>query len=160
MNAADVLPADLGHLRATLALAHQARAHANAPFGALLVDAQQQVLLAAENTAITTRDLTGHAELNLVRQAVQLYESERLTSATIYSSTEPCAMCAAAIHWSGIGRVVFALSAADYYTLVGPSPDHLHLSCREVFARTGRAITVVGPVAALDDEAKAVHAGL
>ena len=160
MNAADVLPADLGHLRATLALAHQARAHGNAPFGALLVDAQQQVLLAAENTAMTTRDLTGHAELNLVRQAVQLYERERLASAAIYCSTEPCAMCAAAIHWSGIGRVVFALSAADFYTLVGSSPDHLHLSCREVFARTGRAITVVGPVAALDDEAKAMHAGL
>jgi tRNA(Arg) A34 adenosine deaminase TadA len=160
MNAADVLPADLAHLRATLALAHQARAHGNVPFGALLVDAQQQMLLAAENTAITTRDLTGHAELNLVRQAVQLYERERLASATIYSNTEPCAMCAAAIHWSGIGRVVFALSAADFYTLVGPSVDHLHLSCREVFAHTGRAITVVGPVAALDDEAKAVHAGI
>ena len=68
-------------------------------------------------------------------------------------------MCSGAIHWSGIGRVVYALSEIALYEIVGPSPQHLVLSCREVFARTKRGVEVVGPSMELDREASAVHAG-
>ena len=68
-------------------------------------------------------------------------------------------MCAGAIHWSGIGRVVFALSERALYDIVGPSPEHLLLPCRDVFARSQRPMEVLGPSAELDAEARAVHEG-
>ena len=68
-------------------------------------------------------------------------------------------MCAGAIHWSQIGRVVYALSETDLYDMIGSSPDHLLLPCREVFAHTQRPIEVQGPISALQTEARAVHEG-
>ena len=64
----------------------------------------------------------------------------------------PCAMCAGAIHWGDVGRVVYALSEEQLYGIVGPDPKHLLLPCREVFARSERRIEDVGP--ALEDEAE------
>lgn len=151
--------ADLQHLRAAIAVAWRAREHGNHPFGAVLVGADSQILLEAENTVITAQDGTGHAETNLVRLATQRFTPEQLAGCTLYTSTEPCAMCAGAIHWSGIGRVVYALSEVDLYDIVGPSPDHLLLPCREVFARSQRGVKVSGPATALDREARAVHDG-
>ena len=148
---------DLQHLRAAIALARNAREHGNHPFGALLVDEHKTVLLEAENTVVTERDCTGHAETNLMRKASQQYSSEKLAKCTLYTSTEPCAMCAGAIHWGDVGRVVYALSEEQLYEIVGPDPKHLLLPCREVFARSERRIEVYGP--ALEDEARAVHEG-
>jgi tRNA(Arg) A34 adenosine deaminase TadA len=68
-------------------------------------------------------------------------------------------MCAGAIHWSQIGRVVYALSEVDLYDIVGPSPEHLLLPCRDVFAHSERRIEVHGPISVLENEARAVHAG-
>ena len=125
--------------------------------GALLVDAHQQVLFEAENTVVTEQDCTGHAETNLVRLASRQVPPELLAGCTLYSSTEPCAMCAGAIHWGNLGRLVYALGAARFYELVGPTPTQIDLSCREVFARSSQPIEVVGP--ALEEEALAVHIG-
>lgn len=150
---------DLAHLRAAIDVARQARAHGNHPFGALLVDEHNRVLLRAENTVVTGQDCTGHAETNLVRLASARFSPEELARCTLYSSTEPCAMCAGAIHWSRIGRVVYALSEVDLYAIVGPSPEHLYLPCREVFARSQRPVEVSGPAAELEEEARAVHVG-
>jgi tRNA(Arg) A34 adenosine deaminase TadA len=144
-------------LRAAIAVAWQARRNGNHPFGAVLVDAQGQVLLEAENTVVTGRDVTGHAETNLVRLASARFDPALLQTTTLYASTEPCAMCAAAIHWAQIGRLVYALSASSLYALVGEGPDELRLPCRELFARSTRPMSVVGPL--LEDEALAVHAG-
>lgn len=148
---------DIVHLRDAIAVAWSARRNDNHPFGAVLVDAEGQVLLRAENTVVTGQDVTGHAETNLVRLASAHCSPEMLRTATMYASTEPCAMCAGAIHWAGIGRLVFALSATGLYKLIGAGPDELQLSCREVFARSTRPMTVVGP--ALEEEALAVHEG-
>jgi tRNA(Arg) A34 adenosine deaminase TadA len=150
---------EAAHLRAAIRLAAQARARGNHPFGALLVGPDGAVLAEAENTVVTERDVAGHAELNLVRQASQRLDRAALAGATLYTSTEPCAMCAGAIYWAGIGRVVFALSGASMRDLAAPNPsnDVLDLPCREVFARGPRAVAVAGPF--LEDEARAVHAG-
>lgn len=150
---------DIQHLRAAIAVAWSAREHGNHPFGAVLVDADSHILLEAENTVVTEHDCTGHAETNLVRLATRRFTPEQLADCTLYTSTEPCAMCAGAIHWSQIGRVVYALSEVDLYDIVGPSPDHLFLPCREVFAHSQRGVKVSGPAAALDREARAVHEG-
>ena len=148
---------ELELLRRAIALAQQAREHGNHPFGALLADAQGAILLEAENSVVTERDCTGHAELNLMRAASQRFSPEQLAVCTLYASTEPCATCAGAIHWGNIGRLVYALSATALMAIVGPDPMHLELPCREVFARSRRPIEVLGP--ALEAEARAVHGG-
>jgi len=150
---------DLGHLRRAIALARSARDHGNHPFGALLVSAEDQVLAEAENSVVTSRDCTGHAELNLVRLASTQHDQHALAGSTLYTSTEPCAMCAGAIYWSGIRKVVYGLSEDRLYTLTraDQSSEAMRLPCRELFASCGRRIAVEGP--ALDAEAEEVHVG-
>ncbi len=150
---------DLQHLRAAIAVAQRARAHGNHPFGAILVDAAHAVVLEAENTVVTEQDCTGHAETDLVRLASRRFTPAQLAGCTLYTSTEPCAMCAGAIHWSQIGRVVYALSEDDLYAIVGFAPEQLRLPCRAVFAHSGRPVQVDDGGTALAEEARAVHAG-
>ena len=150
---------DLGHLRTAIEVAQKAREHGNHPFGAILVDENDQVLLEAENTVVTERDCTGHAETNLMRLATQHFPLEKLTTCTLYTSTEPCAMCAGAIHWGNVRRVVYALGEPEFYELAGPSPDRLLLPCREVFSRSQRPVEVDGPATELAGESRVVHEG-
>ncbi len=148
---------DLRLLRQAIDVARRARQHGNHPFGALLADEQGAVLLEAENTVNTAHDCTGHAELNLMRLASRQFSARVLSRCTLYTSTEPCPMCTGAIFWGGVGRVVYALSEEGLYALTGDSPDKLLLPCREVFARGGRPVEVLGP--ALEEEARQVHEG-
>ncbi|RCK73226.1 MAG: cytidine/deoxycytidylate deaminase family protein [Anaerolineae bacterium] len=149
----------LPYLQRAVELARQAREHGNHPFGALLVDDQGNILLEAENSVVTERDCTGHAETNLVRAASRKYPVEFLERCTLYTSTEPCAMCAGAIYWAGIGKVVYALSEADLRQMTGAHAENptLDLPCREVFQRGQRRIEVIGPVDLA--EAHQVHLG-
>ena len=146
-------------LRQAIAAARQAREHGNHPFGALLADSDGNVLLSAENTVVTASDATGHAETNLVRLASAAYAASELRNLTLYTSTEPCAMCSGAIYWSGIGSVVYALAEAELYELTGSDDKNptLVLPCRTVFAAGQRPVVVEGPFPI--DEARAVHAG-
>jgi tRNA(Arg) A34 adenosine deaminase TadA len=150
-------PTDHDHLRGAIALAAQARANGNHPFGALLADAQGDVLLQAENTVVTERDCTAHAELNLVRQASRSLPAATLATCTLYTSTEPCPMCSGAIFWSQIGRVVYALSEQGLYQATGDTDDKLLIPCRSILTAGARPIVVVGPL--LEDEAVEVHRG-
>ena len=150
---------DLHHLTRAIELAAAAREHGNHPFGSLLVDGDGKVVLEAENTVVTGRDVTAHAEQNLVREARARFGPDELEACTLYTSTEPCAMCAGAIFWSGIGRVVFALSSATLGEIVQDptGAQTLAISCRDVFARGGRPVDVQGPL--IEDEALVVHEG-
>ena len=146
-------------LRQAIAVARQSREHGNHPFGALLADPDGQVLLSAENTVVTGSDATGHAETNLVRLASAAYATRELRDLTLYTSTEPCAMCSGAIYWSGIGTVVYALAESELYEMTGSDDNNptLVLPCRTVFAAGQRPVVVEGPFAI--DEARDVHAG-
>jgi tRNA(Arg) A34 adenosine deaminase TadA len=147
-------------LRAAFELARRAHAHGDEPYGAVLVDAAGELLLEGANTVVTERDVTGHAETNLVRAASARVEPEVLAGCTMYASTEPCAMCAGAIYWSGIGRLVFGLSNARLYGEVldlDASAKGLRLACREVLVHGGRPVEVVGPL--LEDEAAEAVSG-
>jgi tRNA(Arg) A34 adenosine deaminase TadA len=148
---------EIEHLKTAISVAWRARENGNHPFGAVLVNEDNRVVLQAENTVVTGRDSTGHAETNLVRLATQQFSPEQLVHYTLYSSTEPCAMCAGAIFWSHIGRVVYALSEIDLYAIIKASPEHLLLPCREVFTHSKRPIEVLGPISSLEAEARAVH---
>ena len=146
-------------LRQAIAVARQSREHGNHPFGALLADPDGQVFLSAENTVVTGSDATGHAETNLVRLASARYSTSELRGLTLYTSTEPCAMCSGAIYWSGIGTVVYALAESELYEMTGSDDNNptLVLPCRTVFAAGQRPTLVEGPFAI--DEARDVHAG-
>ncbi|MFJ9690886.1 nucleoside deaminase [Kitasatospora sp. NPDC101183] len=147
------------HLLTAIELAASAREHGNHPFGALLTDRAGNLLLTAENTVLTDHDVTGHAETNLVRLASRTLTPAQLADTTLYTSTEPCAMCSGAIYWSGIPRVVYALAATELNVLAGVDPEEplLDLPCRQVFAAGGNTVEVSGPY--LYTEAAAVHAG-
>jgi tRNA(Arg) A34 adenosine deaminase TadA len=147
------------HLRRAIALARSARERGNHPFGALLVDGAGEVALEAENTVTADRDVTAHAELNLMRLASARFDSDFLERCTLYTSTEPCPMCAGAIYWSNIRRVVFGLSQEEINRLSRGRLDSFQLGipCREIFESGDHAVEVIGP--SLTAEARAVHDG-
>jgi len=147
-------------LRRCFEVARRSMAHGNHPFGAILVDQRGNVLIETENGYMPSRDSTAHAERLLATQACRTLDTETLRKATLYSSAEPCAMCAGAIYWAGIGRVVYGLSEHRLRTLTGNHPENptLDLPCREVFKSGQRATEVAGPM--LEDEAEALHAGV
>jgi tRNA(Arg) A34 adenosine deaminase TadA len=138
-------------IRRSIDLSRQALEKGNQPFGACLVK-DNQIVLEAENTIHTHHDKTQHAESNLASLASQTLDEATLAECTLYTSTEPCAMCAGAIYWVGISRVVFSCSQETFAKHAGLALD---IPCRDVFAYANRAIEVVGPV--LEEEALAVH---
>jgi tRNA(Arg) A34 adenosine deaminase TadA len=159
---ADLGPAELDDkfLRRTFEVARRSMTHGNHPFGAILVDANRKVLIETENGYMPARDGTAHAERLLATEACRTLSRDVLARATLYSSAEPCAMCAGAIDWAGIGRVVYGLSEHRLRALTGNHPDNptLDLPCREVFSRGQRPTEVVGPL--LEEEASSVHDGV
>jgi tRNA(Arg) A34 adenosine deaminase TadA len=147
-------------LRLSFDVARRALAHGNHPFGAVLVTAAGDVLIESENGYLPDRDMTGHAERLLATQASKQISQQVLAGSTLYTSAEPCAMCAGAIYWSGIGRVVYGLTERRLKHVTGDHPENptLDLPCRTVFAAGQRRVQVVGPL--LEDEAEALHAGI
>jgi len=148
---------DLDWLRRAIAASAQSLANGHHPFAALVVDPDGSVLAEGHNAHDVDR--TSHAEMVALRRASMDWPIERLRTATLYSSAEPCAMCAGAAYWSGVGRVVYALSESRLLTLTGAHPDNptLALPCRTVFAAGQRPIEVIGPL--LEDEAATPHLG-
>ncbi|BAR54188.1 tRNA(Arg) A34 adenosine deaminase TadA [Bradyrhizobium diazoefficiens] len=132
-------------LRLSFAVARRSLTHGNHPFGCVVVAADGKVLIETENGYMPDCDGTAHAERLAATQACRTLSREVLAEATLYSSAEPCAMCAGAIYWAGIGRVVYGLS------------EH-RLRGVTVFASGQRPTEVVGPL--LEDEAEVLHDGV
>jgi tRNA(Arg) A34 adenosine deaminase TadA len=97
-------------LRRAIALAAAARAGGNPPFGSLLAGPDGTVLAEERNTTVTDADISAHPELKLARWAARELDPATAAATTMYTSCQPCRMCAGAIERSGLGRVVFALS--------------------------------------------------
>jgi tRNA(Arg) A34 adenosine deaminase TadA len=147
-------------LRRSFDVARRSLTHGNHPFGAILVDQNRNVLVEAENGYMPAHDGTAHAERLLATLACTTLPAEVLRTATLYSSAEPCAMCAGAMYWAGIGRLVYGLSEHRLRKFTGNHPENptLDLPCRAVFASGQRPTEVVGPL--LEDEAAALHEGV
>jgi tRNA(Arg) A34 adenosine deaminase TadA len=147
-------------LRLSFDVARRAQTLGNHPFGAVLVSAAGDVLIETGNGYLPDRDMTGHAERLLATQASKQIPQHILAGSTLYTSAEPCAMCAGAIYWAGIGRVVYGLAERRLKQLTGDHPENptLDLPCRAVFAAGQRKVEVVGPL--LEDEAAALHDGI
>lgn len=104
---------DEEHLRRAIALAGEARSSGNPPFGSLLVGPDGAVLAEDRNSSVSDGDITAHPELKLARWAARELDADTAARTTMYTSCEPCGMCAGAIARSGLGRVVFALSSGQ-----------------------------------------------
>ena len=153
-------PRELELLRLTITMSEESKARGRHPFAALVADERGEIIAQAGNNSMPPEgDPTQHAELLAAALAARKLTPEQLLLCTLYTSAEPCCMCAGAIYWTGIGRVVYALSEHALLALTGDHPENptFSLPCREVFARGQRRVEVIGPL--LEDEAAAPHRG-
>jgi tRNA(Arg) A34 adenosine deaminase TadA len=104
--------ADRTHMQAAIALAIASKHQGDVPFGAVVVQ-DGQIIAYGLNGEHTRQDVTCHAEMNAVSAASRYLGRRDLSDCTIYSTAEPCPMCAGAIFHSCIKRVVFAMSRDD-----------------------------------------------
>lgn len=135
-------------MRQAFAVAEAARRGGDHPFGALLVGPDGTVLMEQGNAFHAEgRDMTAHAERVLATRASKAYAPDFLAGCTMFTSAEPCAMCAGAVYWAGIGRVVYGQAEAALKDETGNHPENptLDLPCRTVFAAGQRPVAVKGP---------------
>jgi len=114
---------DERHLRRAIALASEARAGGEMPYGSLLVGPSGDVLAEDHNTVLSERDISAHPELKLARWAARELDADVAAQTTMYTSCQPCPMCTGAIARSGLGRVVFALAGEQLQALGASTPD-------------------------------------
>ncbi|SIR77001.1 nucleoside deaminase [Natronorubrum thiooxidans] len=143
---------DEAGVRRAIDLARTAVDNGNTPFGSLLV-VDGDVVRTAENTTLTDDDIAAHPEFKLARWAARELEADERASCTMYTSTEPCPMCASAIAYAGLDRVVYSVSVDSLAAL--RDDGVIEIPCEEVVDRSDATTTVEGPV--LEDEGLAVH---
>jgi len=145
------------HLRRANEVAQRSMRSGHHPFGALLVAPDHETVLAEQGNV----DTVNHAEAVLARSAAQAHAPAFLWGCTLYTTVEPCCMCAATQYWANIGRLVYGLDERRLLQLTGNHAENptLDLPSREVFARGQKAIRVWGPVAEVEAEICALHAG-
>lgn len=140
-------------------LAVEARAAGNHPFGALL--AVDGVIVAeARNLVTTTRDVTAHAETELVRMLERAGRLHELTGGVVYASCEPCPMCVGAMFWAGARHVVYGMSASRLMQLGmarGGQPFGFAISAPEIGNGALPPMHFDGPQR--EDEAAQAHVG-
>lgn len=151
--------ADARYMRLAIDWSCTARERGNRPFGAVIVAQDGQILAEAANQTGETGDCTAHAEIAAIRVASPQFNREVMAGATLYASGEPCVMCAGAIFWANIQRVVFGIDAARLRVFRAERPEQrdAELSCRDVFAAAPHPLRCIGPV--MVDEAGAPHVG-
>jgi tRNA(adenine34) deaminase len=98
---------DLVFMRLALTAAYRGAEIGEVPIGACIVDEEGQVIGATSNRTITENDPTGHAEIRVLRRAAELRQNYRLAGMTVYTTIEPCVMCAGALVNARIKRLVF-----------------------------------------------------
>jgi tRNA(Arg) A34 adenosine deaminase TadA len=133
---------DQAAMRLAIRASREALAAGDHPFGATLASAEGEVLFTARNNQNTTRDCTGHAELVLVREASAALGPQALRGATVFASGEPCAMCAGAMFWAGIARVVYAADQDDIAQALGG--PQLAAPCAQLLAQAIPPVAVQG----------------
>jgi tRNA(Arg) A34 adenosine deaminase TadA len=156
---ASLRPYDEALLRRAFDVARRAREAGDHPFGSVLADEEGRVLMEQGNGySAAGNDRTAHAESLLASRAARACGLDFLARCTLYTSAEPCAMCAGAIYWAGIGRVVYGQSEKSLKAITGAHEENptLDLPCEIVFKAGQRGTDVIGPL--LEDEAAALQA--
>lgn len=143
---------DERYIRRAIDLSREAIEEGNTPFGSLLV-VDGSVVRKAKNTTVTENDIAAHPEFKLARWASRELEPGERTAYTMYTSAEPCPMCATGIYYAGLGRVVYSVPGRDLANL--RDEGGIDIPCREIINRGGGRTVVDGPV--LKSEGRQVH---
>ena len=93
-----------------IALAEAAKSGTDVPVGAIILDEEHQIVAMAHNNREVTHDPTGHAEIIAIREATSFLTDWRLDGCTLVVTLEPCVMCAGALSWAQITRIVYGAS--------------------------------------------------
>lgn len=109
-------------MRRAISLAREAAERGDNPFGSVLVH-DDKIIMEDSNRVLTEEDIRCHPELNLARLAVRDLEPEIRTETTMYTSTEPCPMCAGGIRYAKFERVVYATSGPEIAEFIGGEPS-------------------------------------
>ena len=135
---------DAAFMRKALAEAEQAEREGEVPVGAIVV-CRGRVLARTHNLTETLHDVTAHAEMQAITAAANALGGKYLTGCTLYVTVEPCPMCAGALGWSQISRIVYgAPDDKRGYHLIAPAALHpktevvagvLEEDCREMMRR-------------------------
>lgn len=132
------------YMRRALDEAEQAYRKGEIPIGAVVV-CKNRIISRAHNLTETLHDVTAHAEMQAITAAANTIGGKYLTDCTLYVTVEPCPMCAGAIGWAQIPRIVYgAPDTKRGYRLMAPEAFHpksvvtsgvLEEECREVMQR-------------------------
>jgi tRNA(Arg) A34 adenosine deaminase TadA len=135
-------------------LARYATTHGGGPFGALLVK-DGKILAEFSNCVHSTGDVTKHAETGLISTFSPKIDRATFAASTLYTSTEPCAMCCGAICFSGIGRMVYGTSEVPFEQTMGLKAGPDILTSHEILRRIAPQVKVLGPL--MEAEGLAIH---
>jgi len=143
------------NLRLANEVARRAMDAGRHPFGAILVAADHRTVVMEQGNI----DTVNHAESTLARRAAEAFSEEERWGMTLYTTAEPCVMCAGTQYWAHIGRLVYGMSERQLLDMTGNHKENptLDLPCRTVFAHGQKTIRVWGPVQAVVDEIVALH---
>ena len=142
------------NLRRTNEVAKQSIKDGHHPFGAILVAPDNQTILMTQQNV----DTVNHAESVMAREAAKKYDADYLWQCTLYTTAEPCAMCAGTQYWANIGKLVYGITERQLLAFTGNHDENptMDLPCRTVFNAGQKAVQIWGPI----DEVKAEIAQL
>ena len=154
----------MDHIKYLLAaneVAKKSRESGTTPFGAVLVDAEGNIIMEQGNAEKELNDATAHAERVLASRASQKFDKDFLAKCTLYTTFEPCCMCTGAIDWANIGRIVYGLTEEKLLELTGADEKNptFNISCRVIIAAGQKDIEIIGPFPELESELIKVHEG-
>lgn len=108
----------------------------DAPYGAVIVK-DNEVAIKAHNTVRRDNDPSAHAEVNAIRKLTAQLQTPSLEGYILYTSCEPCPMCATACIWAGISEIIFGASIQD---LIQSGVNQIDLPCEDIIAKGFRKI--------------------
>lgn len=133
-------------MREAIAVAREAIAQGQTPFGCAIVR-DGQLLARAHNEVWATTDITAHAEVTALRRACASARDVHLRGATVYTTTEPCPMCFSACHWAAVDRIVYGARIPD---ALRAGFRELTIQAEDMARLGGSAVEVQGGVLAAE----------
>ena len=120
------------YMEKAVLLANKDRTKNEIPVGSVVVDSKGEIIASSYNTNVRDKDPTAHAEINAIREACVLLNSERLSGCDIYVTLEPCIMCAAAISRAKIKRLYYGADDLIYGSVNGSINFFQSKNCNHV----------------------------